>query len=153
VEPATVEQVRVAYETNEWVIIGADSSSTVKKIQEIDPNLRVRFSPRAGMFAIYEAHRPVPPILTCRAHRNSSGTWEGLDDRVVRRLEFIDPHGRGGYDYTAALEQGRLDREKRDREAFTRKTEDGGERMSHAIRKELGLGSYRGQIFVPRNIS
>ena len=152
VEPANFDQVRLAHETNDWVIIGADSSSTVQKIQEIDPNLRVRFSPRAGVFAVYERDRPVPPVLTCRGHRNRSGTWEGLDDRVVRRLEYIDRNGRGGYDFTRALERARLDREKREAERFRKRTEDGGERMAHAIRKELGLGSYQGRVFIPRDI-
>jgi hypothetical protein len=151
VEPASLDQVMLAYETGEWVIIGADSSSTVAKIQQIDPTLRVRFSPRARMFAIYHEHRPVPPILTCRAHQNQSGTWEGLDDRVVRRLQYIDSHGRGGYDYAKALERETLKRSARASEEFAARTEDGVERMGFAIRKELGLGSVKGRIFVPRD--
>jgi hypothetical protein len=153
VEPASLEQVRIAYETNEWVVISADSSATVAEIQKIDPTLRVRFSPRARMFAVYHDHTPVPPILTCRAYQNSSGTWEGLDNRVVRRLEYIDREGRGGYDYAKALERETLKREKRTRDEFAERTADGAERMGFAIRKELGLGSLRGGIFVPRDIS
>lgn len=152
VEPATVEQVRVAYETNEWVIIGADSSSTVAEIQRIDPTLRVRFSPRARMFAIYHEHTPVPPILTCRAHQNSSGTWEGLDNRVVRRLQYIDGHGTSGYDYVKELERETLRRERRASDEFARRTAEHAERLAFELRKELGLGSLRGGIFVPRDI-
>jgi hypothetical protein len=149
VEPANVEQVRIAYETNEWVVIGADSSSTVAEIQRIDPTLRVRFSPRARMFAVYHEHTPVPPILTCKAHQNRSGTWEGLDDRVVRRLRYIDRDGTGHYDYAGALERETLARGKRASDEFAERTGDAGERMAHGIRRELGLGSYRGGIFVP----
>ena len=152
VEPATVEQVRIAYETNEWVVISADSSATVAEIQRIDPTLRVRFSPRARMFAVYHEHAPIPPILTCRAHQNSSGTWEGLDNRVVRRLQYIDREGTGGYDYAKALERETLAREARASHEFAERTGDGAERMAFAIRRELGLGSLHGGIFVPRDI-
>lgn len=151
-QPATVEQVRIAYETNEWVIISADSSSTVAEIQRIDPTLRVRFSPRARMFAVYHEHTPVPPILTCRAHQNSSGTWEGLDNRVVRRLQYIDREGTGGYDYAKALERETLARAERASDDFAERVGDGMEQMGFAIRKELGLGSLHGGIFVPRDL-
>jgi hypothetical protein len=153
VEPASLEQVRLAYETNEWVVISADSSATVAEIQKIDPTLRVRFSPRARMFAVYHDHTPVPPILTCRAYQNSSGTWEGLDNRVVRRLEYIDSHGRGGYDYVKALERETLAREERASRQFAERVGDGMERMGFDIRRELGLGSLKGGIFVPRDIA
>lgn len=140
VEPASIEQVRVA-EDGEWVIIGPDSSSTVAKIQELDPTLRVRLSTTAGMFAVYREGEPVPPILTCRAYQNGFGTWEGLDDRVLRRLEFIDPLGRGGYDFVkemesmnAAAEKARLERR---HQAFAPL----GEKAAHALRKDLGVKS------------
>jgi hypothetical protein len=152
VEPATVEQVRIAYETGDWVAISSESSMTVAEIQRIDPTLRVRFSPRAGMFAVYHEGTPVPPILTCRAHQNSSGTWEGLDDRVVRRLRYIDREGTGGYDYAKALERETLKRAERASQEFAERTGDAGERMAFAIRKELGLGSLKGGIFVPRDL-
>ena len=152
VEPANFDQVRLAYEVGDWVVIGADSSNTVQRIQALDPTLRVRFSPRAGVFAVYHEHRPIPPVLTCRGHQNASGTWEGLDDRVVRRLEYIDGHGRGGYDFAKELERARLEREKREHDRFAKRTEDGAERMAFDIRRELGLGSLKGGIFVPRDI-
>lgn len=145
-------QVRIAYETNEWVTIGADSSTTVADIQRIDPTLRVRFSPRARMFAVYHDHSPIPPILTCKAHQNASGTWEGLDNRVVTRLRYIDGHGTSGYDYTSALERETRARPVRASREFAERTGDAGERMAHGIRRELGLGSCRGQVFVPRDI-
>jgi hypothetical protein len=152
IEPASVDQVRLAYETNEWIVISADSSTTVAEIQRIDPTLRVRFSPRAGLFAVYHEHTPVPPILTVRAHQNASGTWEGLDERVVRRLRYIDGHGTSDYDYAAELQRETLGRAKRASHEFAERTGDAGERMAFDIRRELGLGAYRGQIFVPRDI-
>jgi hypothetical protein len=151
-QPATVEQVRIAYETNEWVVISADSSATVSEIQRIDPTLRVRFSPRARMFAVYHEHAPIPPILTVRAYQNRSGTWEGLDNRVVRRLQYIDSHGTSDYDFAKEIERETLARHERASSEFAERTGDGMERMAHAIRRDLGLGAYRGRVFIPREI-
>jgi hypothetical protein len=88
-------------------------------------------------------------VLTQQAHLTASGTWSGLDERIVRRVREIDGHGTSGYDYVKELEQGRRDREQREREEFARRTEDGAERMAFDIRKELGLGSLKGGIFIP----
>ena len=81
----------------------------------------------------------------------SSG-WEGLDNRVVRRLQYIDREGTGGYDYAKALERETLAREARASHEFAERTGDGAERMAFAIRRELGFGSLHGGIFVPRDI-
>ena len=153
IAPATVEQVRIAYETDEWVVIGVDSSTTVAEIQKIDPTLRVRFSPRAGMFAVYYEHAPIPPILTVRAYQNRSGTWEGLDNRVVRRLRYIDREGTSGYDYGREIERETLARRERASKEFAEKTGEAGEEMAFGIRRELGLGSLKGGIFVPRDVA
>jgi hypothetical protein len=69
----------------------------------------------------------------------------------VDRLEFIDSEGRGGYDYAKALEQGRRDRERQEREGFRERLGETAELAAHALRKDLGE-RYRGRVFVPRDV-
>lgn len=150
VQPATIEQVRIA-EDGEMVVISADSSSTVREIQRIDPKLRVRLSTRGRCYIVY--YREIHPwgyqdqlVMTCQAYQNNLGTWEGLDNRVVRRLERIDREGRGHYDYAKELEQGRRDREKERKRQADETNGEIAERIAHQLRKDLGE-RYKGRAF------
>ena len=160
VEPASVEQVFRAHD-GRWVLIDADASSVAADLQRIDKSLRVRFAEngRPPFWAVYsetvdsQGRTSQHLVLTQQAHQTRSGTWTGLDNRIVERVRYIDSHGTGGYDYTGALERETRARPERARKEFAEKTGDGGERMAHALRRELGLGSYRGGIYVPRSIT
>lgn len=156
VEPASVEQVMRAND-GRYVPIDEDVSQVAADLKRIDERLKVRFaeSGRPPFFVVFmeekdnEGRTSQHLVLTQQAHQTNSGTWAGLDQRIVRRIEEIDPQGRSGYDYAKDIERRQLEVEKQQREEFAKRTEDGAERMSHAIRKELGLGSVQGRIFVP----
>jgi hypothetical protein len=142
------------------VLIDAEASSVAADLQKIDERLKVRFAETGSppFWVVYSEERDSEGrtrqqlVLTAKAHMTASGTWAGLDERIVRRIEQIDSHGRGGYDYAGELERETLAREQRSSAEFTERTGDAGERMAHAVRQELGLGSYKGGIFVPRDI-
>jgi hypothetical protein len=159
VEPASLEQVMRAND-GRYVLIDADVSTVAADLQKIDARLKVRFaeSGRPPFFVVFLEERDAEGrtsqhlVLTQKAHLTASGTWAGLDQRIVKRIEEIDAHGRGGYDYAKALERETLAREKRASGEFAERVGDGMERMAFGIRRELGLGSLRGGIFVPRDI-
>jgi hypothetical protein len=159
VEPATVDQVMRAAD-GRWVLIDADASSVAADLRAIDPSLKVRFAEngRPPFWAVYsettdgDGRVSQHLVLTQKAHQTRSGTWTGLDDRIVERVRRIDSHGTGRYDYVAELERETHARPERARKEFAEKTGDGGERMAFDIRRELGLGNYKGGIFVPRSV-
>lgn len=156
VTPAHIDQIRQA-EDGGWDIISAETSTVVADLQRIDHRLRVRFAkrPQNPFWEIYLYHGPDKPIervRTVQAYRNRLGVWEGLDDRVVKRFEYIDREGRSGYNLADALEQRRQAREKKQAEERQEHQAQVAERMAHAVRKDLGLGPYQGRVFLPRDI-
>lgn len=159
VEPASLEQVMRAND-GRYVLVDADVCTVAADLQRIDARLKVRFAEygRPPFFAIFLEERDAEGrtsqhlVLTQKAHLTASGTWAGLDQRIVKRIEEIDPRGRGGYDYVKELERETLAREERASREFAERTGDGAERMAFDIRRELGLGSLHGGIFVPRDI-
>ena len=156
VEPASLEQVMRAND-GRYVLIDQDVSEVAADLQRIDKRLKVRFAEygRPPFFVVFmeesdaQGRTSQHLVLTAQAHRTAFGTWAGLDQRIVKRIEEIDSQGRGGYDYAKALERETLAREKRANAEFEKRVEDDVDRMGHAVRKELGLGSVQGRIFVP----
>lgn len=153
VTPAHIDQIRQA-EDGGWEIISAESSTVVADLQRIDKRLRVRLAKRAAnpFWEIYLDNgpdKPIDRIRTVQAYRNRSGVWEGLDDRIVKRFEYIDPQGRGGYNFADALEARRVAREKKARDERMEHMSQTAERIAHELRKDLGLGPYKGRIFMP----
>lgn len=159
VEPASLEQVMRAND-GRYVLIDADVSTVAADLQKIDARLKVRFAEygRPPFFVVFLEERDAEGrtshhlVLTQQAHLTASGTWAGLDQRIVRRIEEIDSHGRGGYDYAKELERETLARQERASQQFAERVADDTERMAHGIRRELGLGTVQGRIFVPRDI-
>jgi hypothetical protein len=101
IEPAHINQVMM--DGGQFVEIGADVGMVADDLRRIDPSLRVRLRVDVPQpfFAIYgeEQNGRQYLIFTVNAHQNRSGTWEGLDQRVVRRIERI-----GSDDYNFADE-------------------------------------------------
>lgn len=155
VEPASVEQIRQAAD-GRLVLISADASSVAADLAKIDKSLKVRFAENGNppFWAVYRESddgRDTHLVMTCKAYQTSSGTWAGLDERVVRRIEYIDPQGRGGYDYAAELERRTVEGRERSRREFRDRMGDTAERTAHALRKDLGE-RYKGRAFVPRDL-
>jgi hypothetical protein len=156
IQPASVEQV-VRANDGRYVLIDADVSTIAADLQKIDPGLKVRFAENGNppFWAIYHESadgRSTQLILTQQAHMTRSGTWAGLDQRIVDRVRYIDARGTSGYDFAKEIERETLARPKRASEQFAERVGDGAERMAHAVRKDLGLGSYKGRVFVPREV-
>lgn len=156
VAPAHIDQIRQA-DDGGWEIIPAEESSVVADLQRIDKRLRVRRAKRPvnPFWEVYMDHgpdRPIERITTVQAHLNGLGVWEGLDNRIVKRFEYIDREGRSGYNLADALEQRRKDREKRARDERMKHMEQTAERIAFEVRRDLGLGPYKGRVFKPREI-
>lgn len=105
VQPAHINQV-ISARGGRFVEIAADVGQVADDLRRIDPTLHVRFAPDAPepFFAVYcqPDERTTYLVLTVAATRNRSGTWEGLDQRVVREFERI---GHEGYDYVGEVDR------------------------------------------------
>jgi hypothetical protein len=128
------------------VTIDADVGGVAADLQRIDPHLKVRFGENGDppFWAVYwesDDCRTTDLVSTHTATLTRSGTYSGLDQRIVDRIREIDPHGRSGYDYAAEVEkQNRLVGERR-KEAFREKVAEHGAEAQHALRKDLGVKS------------
>jgi hypothetical protein len=163
IQPAHISQV-VAGADGRVYEISADMSTVAADLQEIDKGLKVRFSERGECFIIRHDWHPGCQhngdvgeggsylVKTVRADRNRSGTFTGLDQRVVDRIRYIHPTGRSGYDFVAELDRKRARRERREKHEFAESLGEAAERTAHALRKDLGLGPYKGRVFKPREI-
>jgi hypothetical protein len=71
-------------------------------------------------------------------------TAQEIDQRIVKRVELIDQHGRAGYDLVKEIERQDAERDKPMR--FDDETRDSIERRVHEMRKVAGQA---GSIVVP----
>ena len=161
VQPASISQVQVG-EDGRVYEISAESSTVVADLQAMDKGLKVRFSERGQCFIVRHEHHDGCPhngtvgeggsylVSTVQAYQGRTGVWTGLDQRLVDRIRFIDPHGRSGYNYADELEKASRKAREDQRRQFTEKMGDIGERAAHALRKDLGQ-RYKGRAFVPRD--
>jgi hypothetical protein len=154
VEPARLEQIRLAYD-GRLVLLDAEAGSVAAELQAIDPCLKVAFADNAQpCFIVYWQStdgREQYLVHSAQAHLNRSGVYEGLDERIVERIREIDPQGRSGYDYAQALERGARRREKLLADKRHEMLEPLGEIAADAIRKDLGA-RYKSRAFIPRDI-
>src|SRR5580704_855797 len=151
VRPASIDQIG-RLQDGRLVTITADAGGVADAIERLDPCLRLRYSEASDCWVVYRVHRHGWPCRDDDPERTEELvlTAQDCDQRIVKRLEFIDSQGRSGYDYAAELEKSALrarDLARRDR---MERAGDVAERAAHALRKDLGLGSYRGRIFKPR---
>ncbi len=151
IEPANVNQLRQGND-GRMVEISADAGGVADELKRIDPSLKVRFAETANppFWAVYhesDDRRTTYLVLTAKAFQNRSGVWEGLDQRVVKRVMEI---GSSTYDYAREVEAINLKAERAKREKVRKRVEDHGEEAAHAVRKEMGW-RYRGRAFVPKD--
>jgi hypothetical protein len=151
VSPASIDQIgRLA--DGRLVTITADAGGVADSIRRIDPCLRLRYSESGDCWIVYRIHRQGQPCAEDDPERTEELvlTAQECDQRIVKRLEFIDPQGRGGYDYAEELEKSALRARDRQRESRMERYGEVAEQTAYALRKDLGLGPYRGRIFKPR---
>lgn len=146
IEPAHVNQLRRAND-GRMVEISEDAGNVAADLKAIDRYLKVRFAEagRPPFWAVYhesEDGRETHLVLTCQAVQNASGVWEGLDQRVVRRIMQI---GHSSYDYTAEIDAANRRAEAAKHEKFRAKVEESGEQAAHALRRDMG---WKGRAFI-----
>lgn len=163
VQPASISQIQTG-EDGRLYEISAESSTVVADLQAIDRGLKVRFSERGRCFIVRHEHHDDCPhngtvgpggsylVSSVQAYQGRTGVWTGLDNRLVERIKFIDPAGRGGYDYAQELERNRAANAKRRRDMFAERMGDTTERTAHALRKDTGE-RYKGRVFVPKGVA
>lgn len=135
------------------IVIPAEAGTVAGDLQRMDRGLKLRFNKRPGQecWVVYHEHHDDCPhngdggpgstylVLSARAYQGNLGTWSGADQRLIKRLEEINPFGRNGYDFVAELEKKKTEGQKRAREEFYEKTGPIGELAAAAVRKDLGL--------------
>src|SRR5271169_1619448 len=106
IQPASVDQLRVGTD-GKLVEISADSGGVAESIQRLDPCLRLRYAESSDCYIVYRVHRHGQPCRDDDPERTEELvlTAQECDQRIVKRLEFIDSQGRSGYDYAAELEK------------------------------------------------
>lgn len=137
------------------VLISSETSTVAADLEAIDPRLKIRWCENGNppYFAVYHAPEggcPCPDP-NCE-HGDLVLTARQCDDRIVQRVREINPEGPGRYDYTKALEQRRKARERTEKHERDERNGELAEQVAHAVRKDLGLGPYKGRIFKPREI-
>lgn len=135
------------------VAIDADAGGVAADLRAIDPGLKVRFAENGNppFWAVYhesEDGRNTYLVLTAVAHMTPLGTWGGLDQRIVKRIQEIDPQGRGGYDFASEVQKQDAEARERHRQRFRDRVGETGEKAIYAIRKDLGSKS---RAFKPRD--
>ena len=162
IQPATVNQLRLA-ENGQWMEIDKDVGSVAEDLKKIDAGLKVRFPVAAKdpVWVVYHEGHPDCPhngaggehstylVTTAKAVRNHLGVWEGLDQRIVRRIMEI---GHSSYDFTAELERANLKAKADNLAAAREKMGPLHEQAAHLIRKDFGLGPYKGRSFIPKDV-
>jgi len=139
------------------VMISADAGGVAADLHRIDPCLKVRFAENARppFWAVYHESpdgRDTYLVLTAKAYQNHSGVWEGLDQRIVKRIEEIDPRGRSGYDFAKEVEHASATRREKASKRFAEQTGEYGELAAYVVRRELGE-RYKGRAFVPKDVT
>lgn len=129
IQPATLAQVQRAAD-GRMVEIPDDVANVAKDLQTIDPSLRLRWSEVSGHYAVYQHFEHPNGVI----EDHLVLTAQECDQRIVKRVERI---AHSSYDFEAELAKGAKGRE--DRSEFRESLGDYGERLEHALRRDLGV--------------
>jgi hypothetical protein len=124
-QPATFAQVQRA-RNGRMVVVEDDVLDVVRQLQQFDRNLRVRYAENTGHFVVYEQSEDGEKLVL---------TAQDLDQRVVERVLQIS---HSSYDYVQELEAGDRQREADREHQFKEQVGEIGERLHHAMAKDLG---------------
>lgn len=141
IAPASVDQL-VQSASGRWIAIDADVGSIAVQIREIARDrgidLRLRCSEVTGVFKVVQVIDDEEQLVT---------TAQELDGRLVERVRQVTSPS---YDLGAELDKIDAAADAEFWGAQREKVEEVGERLAHAIRKDLG--EERRQIVLPRGI-
>lgn len=124
--PATVAQV-ARMDSGRLVAVDDDVQNVARDLREIDPGLRLRFDEYQEFYVVYHVDGDEESLVT---------TAQECDQRLVKRAREIS---RPDYDYGLELEKAEAESKKQADDRFADQTGDVGERLAHALRKDLGL--------------
>jgi hypothetical protein len=151
IQPASFDQIQKD-DDGSLVIIPADVGGVAADLKRLDPCLHLKRSKRTGIVVVYRIHRHGEPCRADDPERTEELvlTATECDQRIIKRLEYIDPQGRGGYDYAAEVERAGRDAKERERQSYRERVGETAELIAHEIRKAEGA-RYKGRIFKPRD--
>jgi hypothetical protein len=124
IQPASIAQVR-AGRGGRAILIEDDVLDIARRLQAIDESLRLRWNEQGEFFVIYQVLDDAEKLVL---------TAQELDERVLRRVREI---AHPSYDYMAEVD--RMDKQSR-KDAdhrFYEETGEVGERLAHAVRRDL----------------
>ena len=141
IEAATVDQVRQGRDGRTH-LIDSDAGGLVIQMQEIDPNLRLRYSEAGDYYVVYYEGKNGTELVA---------TYKECDDRIVKDLQRIAWENRQpGYSFADELDKADKKAEAEfDKKQFE-KVGEKGEELAFAMRNALGKNDHK--IFVKRDI-
>ena len=139
IQPAHISQIMQAADGT-FVEISADASTVVADLKRIDRGFGVRFAengnpPYWHVYHQSEDGRETNLVMSVQAQQNAFGTWEGLDQRIVRRIMQI---GHSTYDFAAEVEKQNREASEAKHRTFRESIEPMAEQAAYAVRKDLG---------------
>lgn len=137
IEPASIDQYREG-KNGKVHLITSDAGGVADGLRQIDKGLKLRYSEGGKYYAVTHVENGIESLVK---------TYQECDQRIVKDIariqkQNVDPN------YSFADELDRMDREadkKRDQE-FSEQIGEAGERLHHAMNKDLGV---KPKIFIP----
>ncbi len=119
------------------ITIEEDVGNVAKRIKEINPRLGLQWNERGEFFTVVEDDGKTERLVL---------TAQECDERIVKRVEEI---ASPGYDYLGEIDRMDAQAEKDKDHRFHEQTGEIGERLAHALRKDLQA---KNKAFVTRNV-
>jgi hypothetical protein len=138
IEPATLAQVRAGRDGRS-VLIEEDVFDVARQLKAIDHSLRLRWSESGEHFVVYQ-------LLESEDVEKLVLTAKELSPGIVERVRQIT---HPSYDYVGEIDRMDKQAEKDKDDRFKEQTGEVGERLAHAVRKDLGATN---KAFVKREV-
>ena len=138
INPVNANQLAYSFRHGRWFEFPPEVGTIAAKLKEISRDLVLRVNEKTGAFVVLQILEDGTEHLVTSA--------QVLDDRIVNRVKRI---AHENYDLAAELERVEREADKAREDKFTEQVGEAGERLAHAIRKDLGE---QRRIHVPRSI-
>lgn len=127
IEPTRVSLNQYRQHNGKWYEIDKDVCNVAADLKDIDPHLRLRASEQ-GHYVVY--------WLYDNGDEDLITTSVDLDQRIVNLMKKL---GSSDYDYVTELDRLDSQAKKQADYEFSQKIGEIGERLVHALRKDLGV--------------